>query len=365
VFRSTLLAALIPGAGHAALGMPLAAAALFLAFAGGATAAAWHLAAGLAPFESPLGGFLFPLLLRGLAVLHAFGVVDAYYRASRSSGAAGDRKRLAVAANLLVPGGGYVLMRSWARAATGLALLALVLWFARQGRHAHIDVIYVGFQLLLGASILAPKRDAESAAAAPAPAAARPVPSQPAQVVILATMLVAVIACGYVTLRALPASQLHALRQGDIVTRPGKDGLELDVGKLGVKLLAAGPDWTRVDDSTLFFRARHKAGAQVMFTAQPCYPFERQGRVVRRMRVWLESKGLVYRRTLELPVGGAPATQLRFSGDFPDHRVDHWAIAIPQQGFAFVLMLQCERERCPELEPVLERTRDSLTLSRR
>ena len=83
------VAAIVPGAGHAVLGQLGLGAALLGAFVVGGALAAWHLARGLALFESPLGAFLFGVLLRGLAILVGFSVGDAYLRAvQRLSGEA-------------------------------------------------------------------------------------------------------------------------------------------------------------------------------------------------------------------------------------------------------------------------------------
>jgi hypothetical protein len=363
VFRLTLLAALVPGAGHALLGLRLAAASLLAGVLGGAGLAGFHLLRGLAFFESPLGAFLFAVLLRALCALQAFAAVDVYLRATRSD-PDGARRRLAVAANLLAPGVGALLLRSWLRAATGLALLGLVVYFAVLGRHPYIDIIYLGLQLLTSAAVLAPQRGPDGEPRL-SPATRRPLEAPAGQIVVLCAVVAAVVGVGMVTLRMLPSGALSGLSTRDVQARQTEAGVLFSIPRLGVKLTAAGPGWTVPDRRTEFIlAAEHRDGGNLMLGIQQIYPFERPGRVSARLRRWLESKGLVLRRTLELTVGGVAATQLRFSGDFGDHRIDHWAIAIPRDGFAFVLMLQCERKKCDALAPVLERTRDSFSLGR-
>jgi hypothetical protein len=360
IFRLTLLAALLPGAGHALLRRPVAAALLFAGILGTVGLCAWHLLRGLAFFESPLGVFLFAALLRGAIAAQAFAVLDAYLRANRSEPEA-ERRRLAVLANLLVPGAGSLLLRSWLRALTGLALLSLVVIFARLGRHPYIDVIYVGLQLLSSAAVLAPQR-VDGDGPRLSPARSRPLQAPAGQIVILVAIVAAVVGFGIVTLRMLPSGALSGLSTRDVQARHSEAGIVFSIPRLGVKLTADGPGWKVPDRRSEFIlAAEHADGGNLMLGIQKIYPFERPGRVSDRLRLWLEAKGLVLRRSLELKVGGAPATQLRFSGDFGDHRIDHWAIAIPRDGFAFVLMLQCERKRCDTLAPVLERTRDSFS----
>jgi hypothetical protein len=361
---TTVAAALLPGAGHALCGRWDLAAAVFVSMAAGIAAAVVHLWLGIYRFETPLGAFLFTVLLRGLAILHAFSVIDAHGRAARPADQRGARVRLAVALNLLVPGAGYLVARAWLRAATGFALLALILIFAKAGSHRFLDLIYVGLQLLMGAFAYHQTRGGGETEGA-APSRAAPPADVPAQVVALVVVVAAVVFCGTVVERVLPAAVTYGPLSKDLRLQKTKSGTLLTIPRLGLSLTASGPGWTLRDQKGAFvFVADHPKGASLMLGVPPIPPFVKRSRCVPRIREWLEGQGLVHQKTLEVTLNGAPAVQMRFSGDFPSGpHIDHWAIAVPRKGFAYLLMMYCARDRCSELAPLLEQSRDSFTLA--
>jgi chromate transport protein ChrA len=282
----------------------------------------------------------------------------------------GKARRLAVALNLLAPGTGYLVGRTWLRAATALAVLALLLFFARSGRLPYLDIIFVGMQAVMGGLVylqlrVAAEREAE--ATGQLAALPRRAEAPAAQVVCLIAVVAAIIIAGLVTERSVPRSELRNLSREDIKTRSSVAGIKLEIPPLGLSLWARGPGWTlQTGSSEFLFRAQHRAGGQLMLGVQKIYPFERTRRMERRLRAWLEAKGLVHQRTMAIQLNGTAATQMRFSGDFgAGNRIDHWAIAVPRPGFAFLLMLQCDRTRCAEVAPLLEESRDSFVLTGR
>lgn len=366
---ATLASLLLPGLGQLLAGARLAGLLMLALFLAGAALAVAHLVHGLDLFESPLGAFLFRVLLRGLAVLQAFATIDAYGRSLAPGDRQGKARRLAVALNLLVPGTGYLVGRAWLRAATGLAVLTLLLLFARGGRLPYLDVIFVGMQAVMGGLVylqlrVAAEREAEARGELVAPARRTEAPA--AQVVCLVAVVEAIILAGLVTDRSVPRSELRNLSREDIKTQSAAAGIKLEIPPLGLSLWARGRGWTLQSSPEFLFQAQHHAGGRLMLGVQQIYPFERPRRMERRLRAWLEAKGLVHRRTMSLRLNGTPATQMRFSGDFEGgNHIDHWAIAVPRPGYALLLMLQCERARCAEVAPLLEQSRDSLALTGR
>jgi len=367
--RATVGSLLVPGLGQILCGARLAGGVIAGVSLTALAVVAWHLAVGVAGFESPLGAFLFRVILRGSAILHAFAVVDAYGRTATPADREGANRRLAVGWNLLVPGVGYVVARAWWRAATGLAVLVLLLFFARAGRMPYLDVIFVGMQAVMAGLVYLQLRLASERAAQargdllppPGPAVA-----PAAQVLALVAVVVAVIFCGFVVERSLPAAALRGLTKDDLKLSPASGGgLRFEVPRLGLSLDAVGPGWSAAPDSSEFlFRADHQRGGRLMIGIQQIYPFERPERMLRRLRGWLEQKGLVLQQTKDLVLGGASATRLRFSGDFGGgHAIDHWAVVVPRRGFAFLLMMQCDRQRCDEVAPILERSQNTLALA--
>jgi hypothetical protein len=364
VIAATAAAAVFPGAGHLLLRRLPQAALLFLVTAVGLAAAVLHLARGLGPFETHVGTFLFPVLLRGLLVLHAFAVLDAYLTAVDTARVSSPRKRQAVLLNLLVPGTGYLLARAWVRAATGLALLALVLFFARTGRHPYLDLIYIGMQAIMAVAVyhqMQVRTSKELEQQGRMPQALPKVPA--AQVLVLLVMTAAVAAFGYVLQQALPNRAVTGLQPADIETQTSEDGIRFAVPRLGLSMTAAGPGWNASSTAQGFlFTAAHERDANLRVGVQAIPPFVRTDRYLGRVRRWMEHNGLVFERSLDLKLGDRAAVQMRFST--PQHTRDHWTITVPVPGqkLAYLVLLDCPRKACQELLPRLERTRDSFRL---
>lgn len=358
VLTATLLGLLVPGGGHLFLRRWRSGALLLGLMAAGLAVAIWHLVVGLSLFESNLGSFCFGVMLRGLAILHAFSVLDAHLSARRP-GESGHQ-RLAVVLNLLVPGTGYLVARTWIRGATGLLLLVLVIYFAKAGINPYLDLIYVGMQLVMGAAVFMQfrMRDAQNEQA---PAARGPLPPrvvQIAQLVVLVAVSCAVVAFGYVTQRALPNVDVRWLTAEDIRTRPVEEGILLSVPRLGLSLKAAGTGWTtEIGKDGFLFSAEHEKGPTLMVGIRNIPPFVRSDRVVRRVRQMMEGKAnrLVYLGTKQIRLNEAPATKMLFSRD-------HWIVTVPQDKFIFIVMLGCHPECGEGTLSLRQQTLDSFAL---
>ncbi|MCC6746229.1 MAG: hypothetical protein IT371_01135 [Deltaproteobacteria bacterium] len=358
---ATLLGALLPGAGHLLMGARRLGCALLLGELVGGAAAAWHLASGLQPFESPQGSFLFGVLLRGLLCLHGYAAIDLSFRASDEPGGEGPGRRLALLCHLLLPGAGYVVARLWLRAAPGIGISGLIVVLASRGHHRLLDLIYVGAQLALAAGLYHQLRLREARRLGdtlPPP----PRPGVPAaQIVALVAFLGVTVGCGYVVERRMPSYPFEGLTPQDVRVTPSRHGVRVQVPRLELSLIAAGEGWSAEEHRPgILFAARHAQGASLLVGAEPIPPFVRADRYVEHLRRRMVDEGFTHQRTLPLLLHGVPAVQLRFTGmQGPSHPIDQWAIAVPRHDFAYVLMVNCHRRQCPALAPQLERTRDS------
>jgi predicted Zn-dependent protease len=70
----------------------------------------------------------------------------------------------------------------------------------------------------------------------------------------------------------------------------------------------------------------------------------------------MKRSGLSHEQSREITIDGLPAVQMEFSGD-------HWAVVIPRDGFAYVMMLGCRVSSCAEQRAIREETRDSFRIS--
>lgn len=366
VLTGTIAAALVPGAGHLVARKTLPGLLILGLVAAGIVVCALHLFRGLAPFESHLGGFVFPLLLRGLIVLYAFSVLDAYVWGVDPDGRHSlPRRRQAVVLNLLVPGAGYLVARAWIRAATGLALLALILFFARAGRHPYLDLIYIGVQLVMAVAVYhqmsvraqqeldRQNRDAPVLPRAPA-----------AQVVVLLAITASVAGFGYVMQLALPGA--GGVTAKDLQVRPTSRGVAFAVPRLGMSITARGSGWTGSlnPGQGFLFSAQHEEQANLRIGLQQLPNFVRRERYLARIRNSM-GLGLPHRKTKRIQIGGHEAVQMLFSGKSEGGAVtDRWAVTIPSpaQKVAYLLLIECRRDVCRKLLPVLESTRDSFRL---
>lgn len=362
VFKTTLAAALVPGLGHLLLGQARSAALLFTVTAAGILTAAWHMTAGLALFETSLGVFLFSVMLRGIAIIQAFAVLDVYLWSVDPAGRiAPPLRRRAVVLNMLVPGTGYLLARAWVRAATGLLLLVLVVYFAKAG-HPYLDLIYMLMQAIMGVAVYHQLRAME-AGKGDRPAPLRdPLPEvQEAQIVVLVMAVAALVWAGYVMQRRLPHSGLSGLTLSDIQVKPGPNSVRFAIPRLGLSMTAAGPGWqpSAPGKGGYLFQAAQQGDADMKVGVQQIPAFLPRDRFLRRVRRWVEDKGFIYKKSTELTLNGAPAVKMQFSGDFSYGRVDHWTVAVPRDHIAFIVMLSCLQQTCSQMEPRLQQTLQS------
>jgi hypothetical protein len=369
VLKATFASLALPGLGQILAGARLVGGLMLGAMLVGAGLIVAHLVRGLPWFESPLGAFLFRVLLRGCAILHAFAVVDAYGRTAARDDRPAAERRWAAGLNLLVPGTGYLVSKAWLRAVTGLAILAVLIVFARAGRMTYLDVIFVGMQAVMaGLAYLQLRVAAERAAQEKGEllGPAGPPVAPAAQVTALVVAVAAVIFCGFVVERSIPEAVLRNLTVDDLKLSPAPDGgVQLQIAPLRLSLTAAGPGWTAAAGRGALFSVEHRLGGELALHIQRAHPFERAERLQRRLRGKLEAEGLVLRRTDQVQLSRVSSTRMRFSGDFAGGRaVDRWEIIVPQKGFAFLLTMQCDRRKCEELAPVLERSQDSFSVGR-
>lgn len=358
VVAATLAGALVPGAGHFLLRRPQFGGLFLCLAAAGAMVAVWHLTSGLDLFESGLGSFLFGVMLRALAILHAYSVLDAYLLAVDIAEVASPRPRQAVLLNLLIPGTGYLLAKAWLRAGVGLAVLVLILYFAKVRKHPYLDVVYVALQLIMSVAVYVQitrgSRGPTMEATEPPPP--RPqLPKVPAgQIIVLVVAVIAVLGCGLVVQQSVPPSWMFGgITTKDIRAQKRSTGITFSVPKLELTVTAFGPGWRLTEGKSRFLiSAEHEKGATLMVGIQPIPPFVRTKRYLMRVRSWMESNKLTMRRTKRLDLNGLEATQMEFSGD-------HWTIAIPRKNFAYVMMLGCRYDSCQDSLAIRMKTRDS------
>ncbi len=375
VMRSTLAAALVPGLGHLFQGRRFTALLLFLAAAFALGLAAVQLLVGFDFFDASLGSFLLGTVLRNAAVLHTFSVMDVYLFGVDPEGEHHPiRRRNAVILNVLLPGLGYLYIGAWVRMVTGVLLDVVFFYFARAGHHPYLDIIFIGMQLIMGATVYRQVRIQEGTGGGDMLAAANavekpplgppPTPVQGAQVVALVVGVLAIIWVGVVVQMRMLPSEITGLSMDDIVVRQTKEGVDFQVSSLGLSMSAVGKGWTASEDqSGSLFRAVHQAEADFRVGLQLIPPFMDVGRFMARLRRLGEDQGYKHQKTLDLELGGYPATQLRFTGSFSYGDLDFWTVAVPMGRYAYVIMITCRKESCAALSPQLERTRDSFLLS--
>jgi hypothetical protein len=353
---ATLAGALVPGAGHLLLRRPQIGGIFFCLVAAGAAVAVWHLTSGLDLLETDLGSFLFGVMLRGAVILHAYSVLDVYLLAVDTAKVASPRPRQAVLLNLLVPGTGYLLARAWLRTGVGLAVLVLILYFAKVRKHPYLDVVYVALQLIMSVAVYVQMTRGSREPGMEATAPPRPrLPKVPAaQVIVLVVTVIALLGCGLVVQRSVPPSWMFGgITTKDIQSRKRPSGIAFSVPKLDLSITASGPGWRLSEGKSRFLiSAEHEKGATLMVGIQPIPPFVRTERYLTRVRSWMESNKLTLIRTRQLDLDGIEATQMEFSGD-------HWTIAIPRKNFAYVMMLGCRYDSCQDSLAIREKTRDS------
>lgn len=351
---------LLPGLGQLLLGSRAAGAFLSVSFLAGLGLALVHLLSGLRIFESTLGSYLFGALLRALALLWAFAALDTYLRRTQQGNAT---RRLAVLANLLVPGAGYLLARAWLRAASSLLLLVALLYFARLPSRA-LDYIYLGFQAITAVGVYHQLAMAEFEARRdlPTPAPATQVPA--IQILLLIQLMTAAVLFGwFVQLRLIDYDRFRIGADDVKVTR--EDGaLHVALPSHGLSLAITGRGWQRgkAGDGSIF-RTRHELGATLLLGVEPILPFVRPDAYLRSLRRRMTEQGYRVQNEKTLALSGYSARQLHVSRKLAgDMTVDRWAVAIPRGHEAILLLLSCGRETCQKLLPSLEKTRDSLRL---
>lgn len=190
-----------------------------------------------------------------------------------------------------------------------------------------------------------------------------PVPG--AQVIVLVVMTLAAIGLSYVAMRSVPGGELAPLNQSrDIKAQGTTRGLKISVERLGLTLTAVGDSWQPRGRQDVDFEALIQGQALVSVKRRPLPPFiHPPGQltlIASVLRRKFEGQGLIHQKTIKLQLNGAPAVQLRFSGDrTQEFKGDFWTVAIPRNTFTYVMMLFCRRGFCKELAPLLEQTRDS------
>lgn len=373
VTRATLAAALVPGAGHWLLGHRRAAASLLLVELALVALAVVHANVGLSIFHNPLGSFLFGLLLRGVALLHAFGVLDVYLWGVDPGGSISPPvRRWSVLLNVLVPGAGYALARAWIRTATGLGLLVLVLVVTRSNR-PHLDLVFMAMQVVMGLAVYRNLRIREAGEGHqpgdPLPMPDPLPPSGGGQVVLLVVSVAALLWICTVVLLAWPARAL-SLDPGatSAVPRPGR--LEVKVKDLGLTMEVVGDGWKRVPQasSRVLLLAQHRdsrgVDGQIRLMVHAIPPFMgREAYLKQYLPAWLETNGMQPQRTEQVRLGQRTATQFQASARVRGgHDATYYIVALPGDGHACLLAFYCVTEACHELGPQLRRSRDSLRL---
>jgi hypothetical protein len=365
VLRVTIAAALVPGLGHLLLGRLSTAVPVLGLMAGGVTAAALHMTQGLQLFATHSGVFAFAVMLRGLAILYGFSVVDAYLWALDPAGrGAPPLRRQAVLANLMLPGLGYLLARAWVRGALALALVGFIVFLASKA-HPFADLALMVIQAITGFAVYYQLRVQEERQARrdnrQLPEPMRHVES--AQLVILVVLALALVWSGYVMQKRLPPGGLGDLSLGDLRVRTEAGGIHFSAPPLGVSLSATGYGWTRSRrPAGSLFHATHDLRASLELKIQRIPAFLPDDLLLRRIRRYVESQGFSYRRSQPLRVNDHEATEMRFFGSFSQGRVEQRAVVVPHGKIAYLVLLSCVSESCPKVERQLQRSLDSLKL---
>jgi hypothetical protein len=275
------------------------------------------------------------------------------------------QRRSAVALNLLVPGSGYLVIRAWVRAATGLLVLGLLLAFAAVRYHRFIDIVFVATQLLMAAAVYQQARIAAAAANVELPEPPLD-PVGPAQVAALLTVVTALLAAGYVVHLRMPDYSFANVVEDQVHIKPSAAGITVRIPALEeVSLTAVGDGWiAEKPPADLLFSAQHERQATLQLGTELILPFLKPQRYVEHLRRRMVAGGYSHEKTKALRVGGIPAFQLWFSRPLgANQRLDQWIVALPRGHYAFLLLIQCNRVRCREILPVLEGSRDSFKLA--
>ncbi|MCA9671149.1 MAG: hypothetical protein KC503_36375 [Myxococcales bacterium] len=369
VLRATFGSALLPGLGQLTLAklVPSQRAfglAMIVLFAGGVAGAVMHLLSGLWLFESALGSFAFGVLLRSLVLIYLFGIVDAYFCALRPDDQDAVLRRRAVGLNMLLPGAGYLLTRTWLRALMGLGVSAMVVFFAVARYHRFLDLVFVGLQLIMGAAMHQQRRIAEADERGTVEPP-RPVldPVAPAQIFVLMAVLVGLGAVGWVIARRMPSYDFAEVRSKDVQIHPRQSGIEVRIPPIKVKLLAAGEGWiAETGKSGLLFSAQHAKNIALRLGAELIMPFVRPERHALGIRRRIVAGGYKHERTKQRQVHGRTAYQMRFSRTVRGQTIDQWTVMVARDNMALLLLIECNRVRCKQAEQDLERTVLSLKL---
>ena len=369
VIKACVAAALWPGAGHLVLGMRPQGAMLMTVQGAGIAAVATHLTAGLEPFFTNTGAFLFGLLLRALVVLHAFSVLDVYLWAVDPSGRLSPpRRRWAVLINVLAPGAGYILGRAWIRTVSGLALMVLFLYISRI-QHPYLDLVFIAMQIIMGLAVYRQVRIHEAGPShdpGEPLMAGDPLPQvSAAQIVVLViSVLAAVVFLGVALLR-LPASELSlTMAQTKIV--PRHDRIKIEVPRLGLSMELLGAGWQPVPQkkSAKLFVAKHhgeKVDARLQLDINPIPAFmSRQHYLTRHLPAELRAQNVERYSASELKLRGARAVQYRFTGHTEKEKRTYFLVVLPASRYACLLTFYCAESACPDLWPDLKKSRDTL-----
>ena len=374
VFRATLAGALLPGAGHLLLGRKRAGAIFLLAAAASLAVVLLHISQGLEFFDAKLGSFLLGHLLRSAVLLHAYSVLDAYLLGVDPDGVwAPQRRRLAVILNVLVPGLGYLYVRAWVRALIGVALDVVFIYFAQATHHPYLDPIFVAMLAVMAVAVYRQVRILETgggrdmmAAAERVRRAAAPAPEmvQSAQVVVLVVSVLTLVALGLVVQARLLLGVITGLKQSDIRYDDNAAGVDFTVSSLGLSMSAMGDGWTpAMETDGSLFRAVHKGEAELKVGIQLVPAFMDSDRFLLKLRRVYEEIGYTHVKSKDLDLNGTPARQMFFTGKFSHSEQDFWIVTVIKGRLAYVIGMKCRKASCPAVAGVLEKTRDSFSLS--
>lgn len=364
VVRATVAAALVPGAGFWLMGRRRAAAILFTLVAAAVGLAVAHLVVGLGWFESHLGAFLFGVMVRDAAILHAYQVVETYFVGVDPDQTTHPRWRLAALLNAVIPGAGYLVARGWIRAATGFLLLVLVVWFAALGTHPFVDAIFFAMQVLMGVLVYMQMKMRLVEQARHAADRGEMLPEQPplprvpaAQIVILLVVVGAVAVCGLAVEQALPDSGARGIQKKHLSLTQRPDGVRFASRRLGLRMRAHGKGWSaELGKRGFLLWAEHGDGGEfVRIGIDHIPPFVRDDRYLARLGPKLLTGNQQLERTRPVTLGGADAYELTFSGAQRTY-------VVPRKGFAYIVMMGCQSEPCSGFNARLRMTRDSFQL---
>jgi hypothetical protein len=354
---------IVPGLGHLLLGKRVSGLLLFVLVGGSAALTAAQLQSGLAIFDGGLGGFLFGALMRLGIMFWGLSFLDAYLTATKQ----GDPvRRRAVAANLLLPGLGYLISKNWLRGLASLVVVGWLVWTARSPGRFY-DLIFLGLQAITAFEVyqrLALAEIARDQQGGAGQAAYRAPSEQVAagQVVLPFILMGVAIGVGWITIERVSAGRPLSLTQKDVIVDPEPGRKKIDVKKLGLTFFIAGEGWkVRERGAGLVLRASHPLGASLLVGAFPIRPFAPRSRQLEQFAHRAAADRYRITTSRSATVKGFRGHKLVAVRKRPTLTTSrHVTVFAPRGNIALVFVLSGQQATCDKLLTSLQKTLASI-----